>query len=114
MAAQRILEVTSAWSNPLTDVGGVLRIGSSRVTFDSIVHSYLDGATAEEIAIRFPSLDIRDIYSAILLYLNRREDVNAYLKAREVLRDAQQSGVRTVHRQKEFTDGLRGRKGNPS
>lgn len=86
MAAQRILEIGSAWHNPLTELDGVLRVGKTRVSFEAIVYAYLDGATAEEISIRYPSVSLAEIYSAILLYLNRREDVEAHLESRESTR----------------------------
>lgn len=65
------------------DEAGGIRIGSSRVTLDSILASYHNGSTPEEIAIQFSVLRLEDIYSAIAYYLNHQQDVNSYLEQRD-------------------------------
>jgi len=71
---------------PLTvDADGVIRVGGTRVTLDTIVAAFLDGATAEEIAQQYPSLDLADIYAAISYYLRHRPEVEAYLQQRRRL-----------------------------
>jgi hypothetical protein len=52
------------------------------VTLDSVVMAFSEGATAEEIAQRYPTLDLADIYSVIGYYLRRRREVDAYLQTR--------------------------------
>ncbi len=61
---------------------GVVRIGSTRVTLDTVVSAFENGATAEEIAHQYPALDLADIYRVIGYYLLRRVDVEAYLRER--------------------------------
>ena len=65
------------------DTEGVLRVGRSRVTLDTLVAAFNDGATAEEMAQQYPSVDLADIYSVIGYYLRRRPDVEAYLRERQ-------------------------------
>ena len=67
-----------------TDQDGVVRIGNSRVTLDTVVYAFNDGAKAEGIMERYPSLLLADIYSVIGYYLGHRTEVDAYLKEREV------------------------------
>lgn len=62
---------------------GSIRIGSSRVTLDSVVHEFIQGATAEQIQDDFPSLSLREIYGAISYYLEHEERVSEYLQRRE-------------------------------
>lgn len=38
-----------------TDADGVVRVGDTRVTLDTIIMAFTDGATAEEIAQQYPS-----------------------------------------------------------
>ncbi len=64
------------------DEAGGIRIGSSRVTLDSLLASYHNGSTPEEIAIQYSVLHLEDIYSAIAYYLNHREEIDNYLKQR--------------------------------
>ncbi len=67
----------------MQDSDGAVRVRGSRVTLDSIIYAFLDGATAEEIAQQYPSLSLPDIYSVIGYYLNQSAKVNKYLKRRE-------------------------------
>ena len=66
-----------------TDADGVVRVGNTRVTLDTIVMGFLEGATAEEIAQQYPSVHLADVYSVIGYYLRRRTEVEAYLSRRQ-------------------------------
>ena len=69
---------------PLTaDADGTLRIGGTRVTLDSVIGSFHDGATAEAIADRFPSVRLSDIYEVIGWYLRHRDETDDYLLNRQ-------------------------------
>lgn len=61
---------------------GMIRISGTRVTLDALVHAFMGGATAEEIAQQYPSLELPDIYSVIGYYLHNRVKVDAYLRER--------------------------------
>ena len=65
------------------DANGVVRVGKTRVTLDTVVTAFLEGATAEEIAEQYPSLHISDIYSVIGYYLKHKTEINAYLLERQ-------------------------------
>jgi uncharacterized protein (DUF433 family) len=65
------------------DQTGVFRVGSSRVTLDTVIGAFRDGATAEEIAEQYPSISLADVYAVIAYYLAHAKEVDAYLKARE-------------------------------
>ena len=65
------------------DVDGVVRVGGTRVTLDTVVAAFNEGATAEEIAHQYPSLDLADVYAVIGYYLRRRPEVEAYLGHRQ-------------------------------
>lgn len=77
------LETTIVIPLTLTE-DGTIRITGTRVSLDSVVHEYDQGATPEEIAVSFPSLRIEDTYAAITYYLNHREQVKEYLRQQEV------------------------------
>lgn len=64
------------------DADGVVCVGKTRVTLDTIILAFTDGATAEEIAQQYPSLQLADIYSVIGYYLRHRSEVEAYLGQR--------------------------------
>jgi uncharacterized protein (DUF433 family) len=69
---------------PLTStVDGTIRINGTRVSLDSVIFNYRQGATAEEIVLRFPGLRLADIHSCIAYFLNHKEEVDKYLADRE-------------------------------
>jgi uncharacterized protein (DUF433 family) len=66
-----------------TDVDGVVRVGNTRVTLDTVIASFKEGATAEEIVTQYPSLLLADVYAVIGYYLQRQAEVETYLKQRQ-------------------------------
>lgn len=69
---------------PLTeDASGVIRIGGTRVTLDTLVAAFDEGATAEEIVQQYPSLGLADVYAVVSHCLQNRPAVDAYLAGRE-------------------------------
>lgn len=64
------------------DHDGVVRIGGTRVTLDTVVAAFEEGLTAEEIVQQYPSLTLADTYAAITYYLRHRKTVEDYLAER--------------------------------
>jgi len=62
-----------------TDEDGAVRVGGTRVTLDAVVAAFQDGATAEEIAERFPAVALPDVYAVIAYYLRHRPEVESYI-----------------------------------
>ena len=62
---------------------GVVRVGGTRVTLDTVVAAFNQGATAEEILFQYPSLQLADVYAVISYYLRHQQDVEAYLHQRQ-------------------------------
>jgi len=65
------------------------------VTLDSIIAGFRGGATAEEIAQRFPTLPLADVYQVIAHYLNHTDAVDAYLSERQVESTALKGEIET-------------------
>ena len=80
-----------------TDADGVVRISGTRVTLDTIVAAFSEGATAEEIVYQYPSLRLADVYSVIGYYLQRRSHVEAYLRQRQEVRNAVRMQLSLIH-----------------
>jgi uncharacterized protein (DUF433 family) len=66
------------------DSGGVVYVAGTRVTLETVIAAFSEGATAEEIAQQYPSLNLADIYAVIGYYLRHSEEVAAYLQQRKV------------------------------
>jgi len=67
----------------LTDSQGVVRVSSSRVTLASVVSAFRAGATAEQIAQQYPSVQLADVYAVVSYYLRHRAEVEDYLREHE-------------------------------
>ena len=65
------------------DNDGVVRVGGTRVTLDTVISTFSNGATAEEIAQQYPSLHLADIYAVIGYYLRHTGEVEGYLSERQ-------------------------------
>jgi uncharacterized protein (DUF433 family) len=68
-----------------TDRDGVVRVGNTRVTLDTVVATFKEGATAEEIVAQYPSLALGDVYAVIGYYLQQQAEVDIYLQQRQQL-----------------------------
>ncbi|GAB1537684.1 hypothetical protein NUACC21_03340 [Scytonema sp. NUACC21] len=62
---------------------GVVQVSGTRVTLDTVVAAFNQGATAEEIVFQYPSLQLADVYAVISYYLRHQQDVEAYLQQRQ-------------------------------
>ena len=65
------------------DEHGTMRIAGTRVTLDSIVALFDQGATPEQITQSFPGLKLGDVYAVVTFYVRNRDDVRAYLDKEE-------------------------------
>src|SRR3954451_18322579 len=70
-----------------TDDASEVRVGDTRVTLDTVVETFEYGATAEEIALKYPSLRLADVYAVISYYLRHQPAVQTYLAGRHDLEE---------------------------
>jgi uncharacterized protein (DUF433 family) len=62
---------------------GGWRVNGTRVSLDSIVHAYRNGAAPESILADFPSLSLEQIHGALAHYLRHRDEIDRWLVAQE-------------------------------
>ena len=84
---------------------GTWRIAGTRVSLDSVIHSFWEGATPEEVCQDFPSLSLAQVYEAIAYYLKQRDKVDAYLQAGRDSAEKLQKDLNGRHR--DFLSKLR-------
>lgn len=65
------------------DEHGVLRIGETRVMFDSLAAAFDQGHSPEMIREQYPSLSLEAVYGAITWYLAHRDEAKAYLEQQD-------------------------------
>ena len=61
---------------------GVIRVRGTRVTLETVWSAFADGATAEEIAQRYPSISLADAYQVIGYCLRHASELEPYLERR--------------------------------
>lgn len=78
-----IMSVVSTSEIMLTKTkAGVLRIGDTRVSLDSVIIAFNQGAAPEQIVYDYDTLTLAEVYAAISYYLQHRETVDDYLAKR--------------------------------
>jgi uncharacterized protein (DUF433 family) len=68
---------------PLRAHGNAMRVGDSRVTLETVVYAFRQGATAEGIAEAYSTLKLSDVYAVIAYYLKHQSEVDAYIAESE-------------------------------
>lgn len=68
---------------PIREAGGVLRIGQTGVALETVLWTFQQGSTPEDIVDQFPSLLLADVYNVIAYYLRHRDEIDRYLAAQE-------------------------------
>lgn len=58
---------------------GAYRVGGTRVSLDSVVYGFQDGASPECIQQSFPALTLEQVYGAIAYYLANQVTIDQYL-----------------------------------
>ena len=85
------------------DSEGVIRVGGTRVTLDTVLTAYMKGSTPEQIVQDYSALEIADIYAAIAYSLRHRQEVEGYLARRRRAADE----VRQEFKARFPSEGLR-------
>ena len=58
-----------------------IRIKGSRIGIETVLYDYINEAdTAEEIAQRYDTISLEQVYATILYYLHNKEKIHAYLE----------------------------------
>jgi len=65
------------------DSNGVIRIGNTRVTLETIVSRHQAGDTPEAIQRGFPTVPLADIYAVLAYYLSHQDEVDTYMRGVE-------------------------------
>ncbi len=86
---------------------GGLRIAGTRVSLDSVIYAFLEGATPEEICQDFSALSLAQVYATIAYYLNNREQVDDYLQEERRASENLRRELKARHR--DFLKDLRQR-----
>ena len=84
---------------------GVIRVAGTRVTLDTLVEAFEEGATAEELVQQYPVLSLADVYSVLGYFLRHERTVREYLQRRT----AERGAVRAESERRHNPSGVRAR-----
>ena len=76
------------------DARGVIRVGGTRVTLESVLGAYREGESPEGILDRFPSLDLAGIHATLAWYLEHLDEAESYLSKSRAEGDGNRSKAR--------------------
>jgi uncharacterized protein (DUF433 family) len=65
------------------EANGDVHVAGTRVHLESIICAFEEGAAAEEIVMRFPTLRLADVYAVIAYYLRHKVEVQDYMRWRD-------------------------------
>lgn len=57
-----------------------IRIKGTRVGIETILEDYLNAASPEEIAVRYPTVTLEQVYATITYYLRNKNKIDQYLE----------------------------------
>ena len=74
-------------------------VAGTRVSLDSIVYSFLRGASPESIAQSFPVATLEEVYGAIAFYLAHQTEIEAHLRRNDAEFDVLRKQAREANPQ---------------
>ena len=75
------------------DETGTIRVGGTRVTLETVVEAWQDGATVEEIAEAYDSLTLAQVYAVVSYYLNHLTETQDYLERRRLIAEKSRTKI---------------------
>lgn len=99
------LVIEAARTPFIESADGVVRIAGTRVPLETVISAFQQGATSEEIAQQYSSLELADVYEAIAFYLRRQPEVDEHMRQAQKQSDA----VQRAHEARSNPDGIRQR-----
>jgi len=84
-----------------------IRISGTRIGIETILRDYQQGAGAEEIVLRYPTLSLEQVHATITYYLANRGKVESYL--RQVEQRQEEAWQEQQQHPSEFVQDLRER-----
>ena len=84
-----------------------IRIAGTRVGIEKVLADYQQGASPEEIVLRYPTLSLEQVHATITYYLANQERLNTYLD--QVIHHLQEAWHEQQRHPSDFVRGLRSR-----
>jgi uncharacterized protein (DUF433 family) len=79
------------------DDTGTIRVANTRVTLDTLIAHFRDGATVEALTERFDVLNVADVHAVLAYYLRHSDEVDRYLAEQARQAEAVLAGLGEHH-----------------
>ena len=66
------------------DEDGVIRVGGTRVTLETVASAFNEGGAPEDITPRYPVLRLPNVYSILGYYLDNRDEIDQHLESQAI------------------------------
>ena len=86
---------------------GAIRVRGTRIPFESLIYEFRNGATPEQIATDFDTLDLADVYTVSAFYLRNRLAVDEYIAGIEQLAGQLRKDIEADQQTQKLTDRFR-------
>ena len=80
-----------------TGDSGVVYVGQTRVTLQTVVMAFQLGSTPEQIIVDYDALSLADVYTVIAYYLHHREEVDMYIQQQDEAGDKLRQKMQAEH-----------------
>jgi uncharacterized protein (DUF433 family) len=64
----------------ITTEHGDIHVVGTRVSLETIIEDYNNGASPEDMVLSYSSLNLADVHAVITYYLRNKQDVDAYVQ----------------------------------
>ena len=81
------------------DNDGVIRVGNTRVTLQTVIADFGRGASPEEIVHHYPSLSLADVYLVVGYYLRHQDEVHEYVRQQREEAEKARKDYQAAHAQ---------------
>ncbi len=82
-----------------------IRIAGTRIGIETVLRDYLEGASPEEIMLRYPTLSLEQVHATITYFLANQEKVDLYLE--QVRQHQEEAWQKQQRHPSEFVQELR-------
>ena len=88
-------------------------MGKTRVSLDSVIAAFNEGATPEEIVQQYDVISLADVYAVIGYYLENQSEIDSYLTERRTHREQLRQEIEARHQPQDIRQRLLARRRNP-
>jgi uncharacterized protein (DUF433 family) len=60
--------------------GEMVFVGNTRVPLETVINTFNEGSSPEEIVMQYPALSLANVYQVIGYYLEHRQEIDAYVE----------------------------------